>query len=217
MAHCDHVRRRFTLIELLTVISIIAVLAGLLLPALVHAREKARRTQCISNLKQIGTGLLMYAMDYEALPPNDPRAGYTHLSTAKLREADAVCGLGLIAQQIGPEVFGCPSHHPRTPDRVAADWRGAGTAVCAYLYREKDSPVISAAPDGRKRSAFLMDNSRSGSEAAHRGRWTNIFFTDGRVEGFRNASTPGERFTHDGSAAMLDAVWINADAVRAQP
>ncbi|MBI1311877.1 DUF1559 domain-containing protein [bacterium] len=67
-AHCQS-RRGFTLIELLVVIAIIAVLVALLLPAVQAAREAARRTQCRSNLKQIGIALHNYSSTHSVLPP----------------------------------------------------------------------------------------------------------------------------------------------------
>jgi prepilin-type N-terminal cleavage/methylation domain-containing protein/prepilin-type processing-associated H-X9-DG protein len=70
-------RNGFTLIELLVVIAIIAILAAILFPVFAQAREKARQTACLSNMKQIGTGLMMYIQDSDevypiAIPNNIP-------------------------------------------------------------------------------------------------------------------------------------------------
>jgi prepilin-type N-terminal cleavage/methylation domain-containing protein/prepilin-type processing-associated H-X9-DG protein len=64
------IRRGFTLIELLVVIAIIAILAAILFPVFAQARESARMSSCLSNLKQIGTGTLMYIQDYDERYPN---------------------------------------------------------------------------------------------------------------------------------------------------
>ncbi len=94
--------RGFTLIELLVVIAIIAILAAILFPVFAQARAKARQTSCLSNMKQIGTGLYMYAQDYDEslagnhlnadpgynqplgfMQPNTPGVTYTYRNWAR--------------------------------------------------------------------------------------------------------------------------------------
>ncbi len=79
-------QKGFTLIELLVVIAIISILAAILFPVFARARENARRASCMSNLKQLALGMMMYAQDYdETFPelngphitdPNAPPADY---------------------------------------------------------------------------------------------------------------------------------------------
>ncbi|MCE5239343.1 DUF1559 domain-containing protein [bacterium] len=62
-------KRGFTLIELLVVIAIIAILAAILFPVFAKAREKARQTSCLSNMRQISTAVFQYAQDYDEKYP----------------------------------------------------------------------------------------------------------------------------------------------------
>ena len=79
-------RRAFTLIELLVVIAIIAILAAILFPVFAQAKEAAKKTQCVSNQKQLGLAFLQYANDFDDLFPN-PGGGTSIASGAVPRPA----------------------------------------------------------------------------------------------------------------------------------
>lgn len=74
-------RSGFTLIELLVVIAIIAILAAFLFPVFARAREKARQTSCLSNLRQIGTALSLYTEDHDGTYPRGQFWPFTGVHT----------------------------------------------------------------------------------------------------------------------------------------
>ena len=111
----SRIRTAFTLIELLVVIAIIAILAAILFPVFAQAREKARAITCISNEKQLGTAVMMYAQDYDEgiVPWLSSRAFPEQTSNERIwasRIQPYLKNGSLIAGQKSPNgVFACPS------------------------------------------------------------------------------------------------------------
>ncbi len=104
--------RGFTLIELLVVIAIIGILAGLLLPALARARERAKRIQCASQMRQVSLGVRMWADD------NDGRTPWTvDVANGGTRSvAETAAHFRVLSNEVpNSRVFICPSDSPKSP------------------------------------------------------------------------------------------------------
>ncbi|HTL56419.1 MAG TPA: prepilin-type N-terminal cleavage/methylation domain-containing protein [Candidatus Limnocylindrales bacterium] len=155
-------RRAFTLTELLVVIAVIAILAALLLPALSSGREKARRTACLSNLREIGVAVTLYASDNNGSIPYGPKAGAftspldfypsTGAPTSLISlNNGAPVGLGLLLnQQLSgePRVLFCPgSDQPLNAGEQLANV-GFHQAQCSFYYRHAGNTQIFDPPGG---------------------------------------------------------------------
>lgn len=127
----------FTLIELLVVIAIIAILAAILFPVFAQAREKARQSACLSNQKQLATGILMYSQDYDEML----LMGFWKTTTGSGSASQTLCSWPAMVQPYikNTQVFLCPSA-PRdagiTPGTIAApDGCGIGAGFrSSYAY-----------------------------------------------------------------------------------
>jgi prepilin-type processing-associated H-X9-DG protein len=154
--------RAFTLVELLVIIGIVAVLMGVLIPALTSARASAGKMACLSNLRQIGTAVHAYANDNRGNIPFGPKAP-PFLSPAdfypstgavtsliSLRNGAPV-GLGLLLQGYlseQPRVLFCPDPDQHVSAKTELAKVGTGQAQCSYYYRHASVTRLFDDPSG---------------------------------------------------------------------
>lgn len=168
----DRGRRGFTLIELLVVIAIIAILAAILFPVFAQARERARSTKCMNNLKQIAIALIQYANDNRGSLP-DARISGNSTQYSDWVGTKFVGGAGADAPifergQIWPyvkskEVFLCPTDRNRTAlNRTPKDaWKKYPLSYSMnYKFDDKDPQTMTGTNQHQKMDAISNDPSR---------------------------------------------------------
>lgn len=197
-------RQAFTLIELLVVVAIIALLLGIMIPAVSRARDAACLIACASNLRQLATALHTYAADYDdciAAGPAGPSPfgrAWTQVNGAGIwfgAPLNTDMGAGLLRDPYlgsGAEAYFCPGDDTISPDEQLAHIGTEANALASYAYRHLSQTTRVRLPDlgdnqaGQPARALFMDAESYGPDpstyhSAHGGAWVNIAYLDTHV------------------------------------
>ena len=162
-------QRGFTLIELLVVIAIIAILAAILFPVFAQARAKARQTACLSNMKQIGIGLMMYAQDYDETLAGNHNGLNVAGGAPHNNQGDSGTTDGNIPSVRNPLGFMTPESGPTSTGLVLRNWNRDIQPYVKNLqiYVCPDSQPRSAGPAGSN-NGFRETNNPLGGNGSYK-------------------------------------------------
>ncbi len=236
-------KKGFTLIELLVVIAIIAILAAILFPVFAQAREKARGISCMSNVRQIGFGVQMYAESNKGLVMYTGTVGsndesyetmtlhFDSTSSTSTQLSNKWDGVGLLYDQEylrAPKVYYCPSHRGSHPYLDAVDnWANeTGQIVGNFQYRGRgpSRPAINGVPQALTNrlesmlsgSALVADGMRNQSDFNHK-IGANVLRADLSVYWFKDQSGSFiELLAKDGenpTANGFQSAWSELDGI----
>jgi prepilin-type N-terminal cleavage/methylation domain-containing protein len=174
-------RGGFTLIELLVVIAIIGLLAAILVPAITTGMDRARRSACLNNVKELTEGFLAYGADHKGRLPG-PNTGFDDLtSIAKMMYTNEYVSV--------PSVWVCPADKGRSVclgQNFASSFSCA--ANCSYIYFAGYNSLKASADLAKL--PLVADRARSGKLTAsdsHGEKYRNVGYLGGAVKGLKTA------------------------------
>ncbi|MHB8997476.1 MAG: DUF1559 family PulG-like putative transporter [Armatimonadota bacterium] len=201
-------RRGFTLIELLVVIAIIAILAAILFPVFAKAREKARQSSCLSNVKQLGLAVLAYAQDYDENLPALYRGTAGNFQVWPMQIQPYIKSV---------QLFMCPSNkfdhcttagawayvqwHDNFPISYAwSTWNGGGTAASGPWVGYRSCNGQSLGSVNRPSECIILGDSAQ----CYQMYWTSANYVDTFNTSTRRPHNGGANFTFvDGHSKWL--------------
>jgi len=215
-------KKGFTLIELLVVIAIIAILAAILFPVFASARNQARKTTCLSNLRQIGTALNMYTQEWEGCGP--PAYAGPSSTPSEILGINGIWFFDLLHPYLkSAAIWACPSRK--------GEWAGVkhdvgyslnlGTYALSFSATAPANQTvpIDSLPNPSHMIAFMDGPPAWGVDAAmltplcwsifhyaakaHDG-WLNCVFLDGHAKGYKPSQTASPNFLWSGDKYPFD-------------